>query len=122
MSCAVEIHQLLVGMTFMRRDMPVSHPGSPLHSLPLTVIAQAFRLGHGTPVRLDSPSMIESYNDTRARPGHKNANIKHLIESLASNSMFPRKDDSLVPGKDFMPRVYPGMIAYVPPVVPNATL
>ena len=57
-------------------------------------------------------SIIGPYNDPRARPGEHRADMNELIQALHSRRISIRKDDSLMPGKDFIPRLYPGMVLF----------
>jgi len=66
-----------------------------------------FRYCRASSTESDASSMIEPYNDPRVPHGHQSANMDDLIEALRSNGILVRKDDSLAPGKDFMPRTYP---------------
>lgn len=75
-----------------------------------TITLQAFRYSYANAVDSDTASTIKSYNDTRAK-FVQSADMKDLIEALRSQRISVRKDDCLMPERDFKPRIYPGMVA-----------
>ena len=56
--------------------------------------------------------IIGPYNNLRDRPGEHCVDMNELIQVLQSRRISIQKDDSLMPGNDFIPCLYPGMALF----------